>query len=1143
MKTKIAVLLFACCAVSFAQEFRATLSGRVTDPSGAVVGGAKVEARAVATGAISVAISGSDGNYQIPFLTPGDYVITAEKTGFQKSVREGVKLQVSERAVVDFSLAVGAVSESVTVAANTALIETETADRGLTIESNRVENTPLQGRNIFAQAWSAPGVTLTAAVQRLRPFDIAGSSSIAISGGRPSGNEVLMDGVSNLAKAGQVAFVPSVEGTQEFKVQTTSYDAQYGWTTGGVVNIISKGASNEWHGSAYEFLQNTHLNANTFDSNRNGIPRQSSHINTFGGNIGGPIRKDKLFVAFAYENIRQVIPDPFVTSVPTALQKQGDFSQTYFARDASGNLQVQTIYNPFSTRTDASGALVRDAFSGNVIPPSMINAIAKNVFALIPPGNVPGNPITNLGNLVSSGSTRKFTDFFPEYQLRGDYNISSKTRVFIRYSRNALAEERSFKYSTTSSTNVADTSGNTPFKRENHSATVSVTRTLNPTTVLDFRFGLARFLGQSGSSLGANYDLAGLGFSPTFISQAVKWFPAFRWANYEGAGANPVSPEPVQTNSFQVNLAKVIARHNLKTGVEFRLQRDYQQNPGFWAGFFNFDQGFTGANPIQITPSSGNALASFLLGTPSGGGIDVNSQPARQQRLWSAYVQDDIRVTPKLKVNAGLRWDYLGPMTDRFNALTRGFDTTSPSPLKVPGLDVRGGLRYAGVGGNGRGIYDKHWTNFGPRFGAAYQLRPKWVLRGGYGLIYAQTFDDPGGAPGFNQQTVMVTSIRTGIPENTLTNPFPSGILRPVGNTLGLATFLGQGFNFADSTRNIPYTHQFSFEVQRELPGQFLVTAAYVGSRIRRLEVNKPFNEISRDSLALGAAALTANVTNPFAGLIPGTGLNGATVQRQQLLRPFSQFTSIFQLFRSEGQSRYDGFQLMVYKRLSHGLNFSVAYTNSKTIDRTSYANAQDTQLEKVIAVWDIPQNVQLNGTYELPFGAGKPYGANAPAVARRLIGGWQVSAISRLQEGYPMNFPGNAVPTGADPRLSNRTRDRWFNTCTLLTNGSTRGCVSGEQPVWTIRQPFQLQTWPSRLASVRLPGIRNLDASVIKNNRIGERYNLLFRCDFLNATNTVQFFNGPVTDVNNGNFGRIAGAVSQSNLPRFIQLSLKFEF
>jgi len=1127
-----------------AQEFRATLAGRVTDPTGAVVAGARIEARAPSTGAVSSTTSAADGHYQIPFLTPGEYVLTAEKEGFRRSVRDGVRLLVAERASVDFTLSVGEITQSVTVTAETGLVETETADRGLVIESKRVLNTPLQGRNIFAQAWSAPGVIVTAQVTRLRPFDIAGSSSIAISGGRPSANEVLIDGTTNLSRNGSVAFVPSAEAVAEFRVQTTAYDAQYGWTTGGSINIITKGGSNQFHGSAFEFLQNTHLNANTFNSNRTGTARQSSHINTFGGDVGGPVLKNKLFFYFAYENIRQVIPDPFATSVPSALQKQGDFSQTYYARDAAGNLLAQTIYDPFSTTDGPGGALVRTAFPGNRIPAARQNAIARNVLALIPPGNVAGNPVTGLNNLVSSGSTRKFTDFFPEYNGRGDYNLSDRTRLFIRYSRNALAEERGFIYSTTSAVNLAETSSNTPFKRENHSATISLTHALSPTTVVDFRAGLARFLGQSGSSIGANQDLAALGFAQQYLSQAVRWFPRFGWTDFNGAGATPSQNDPIsQNNSVAVSVNRSLGRHSLKTGLSLGLNRVYQKLPGFWAGNFSFDQVFTGRDPLRAEPSSGNSLASFLMGTPSSGFIDINSWPARQQRSWSLFVQDDIRVTPRLVVNAGLRFDHQGPVTDRFNALTRGFDTTSASPLQVPGQNLRGGLLYAGAGSQPRGIFEQDWNNFGPRIGAAYQIGDKWVLRGGYGLLYAQTFDDPGNAPGFTQRTAMVTSIRTGVPQNTLTNPFPDGILQPFGNSLGLATFLGQGFAVSDPARVLPWTHQFSFEIQRELPGQFLITASYVANRLRGFSVAKGINEIPRDAFALGATQLAANVANPLAGRIPGTALNGATVQRQQLLRPFIQFLGINQLNRSEGRSRYESFQFVVYKRLSQGLNFSVAYTNSKTIERSSYANAQDTQPEKVVAAWDVPQNLQLNGLYELPFGRNKKWASSAHPLVRHLVGGWEVSAIARLQEGMPMNFPANAVPTGADPRLATRTLERWFNTCTLLPNGSTRGCLSGEQPVWTTRPAFTLQTWSSRLASVRRPVVRNLDISVLKTNRISERINLLFRTDLLNSTNTPQFFPGPVTDANSGNFGRISGAMDQSNLPRFIQLSLKLQF
>jgi hypothetical protein len=1141
--TALALLLSLCLG---AQEFRATVAGRITDAVGAAVAGARLEARDANTGAVANTLSAEDGSYQIAFLTPGSYVITVEKPGFKKSIRDGVKLEVAARATVDIQLALGEVSQSVTVTADSSVLETESADRGLTVESNRVLNTPLQGRNPFAQAWSAPGVVENAAAQRLRPFDIAGSSSITVNGGRPSMNEVLVDGVTSLFQAQSVSYVPTAEATGEFKVQTTNFDAQYGWTTGAVVNIVTKTGTNDFHGSVFEFLQNTHLDANTFNNNRSGVPRQSSHINTFGGDVGGPIRRNKLFFTYTFEDIRQVIPDPFVTSVPTPAQKGGDFSHTYYARDAAGNLQQQAIYDPFSTQT-VNGALSRTPFPGNVIPSARLNPVAVKVFSYIPTGNVPGDPVTTLNNLTNNGSTRKFTDFFPENTGRVDYNPSERTRLFVRYSRNALQEERSFHYSTNAAINVADTGQNNPFTRENHNSTVQLTHMLSDTTVLDFRAGLERFKSESGGNQGAGVGPSTLGFAPQFVSQAANWFPRFAWASYDGAGAQPSYTSPIaQTNSFQGSMAKSVGRDSLKFGAEVRILRGYQQVPGFIAGNFTFDPTFTGANPLQVQPSSGNSLASFLMGTPQSGFIQVNSQPARQERLYTLFVQNDIRLTPKLKVNLGLRWDYLGPLTDRFNELARGFDTTAASPVQPPGFPLHGGLLFTGVNGQPRGIFDSVWHNLAPRAGAAYQLNSRTVLRGGYALVYAQEFYDPGNAPGFSQTTNMVTSIQAGVPANTLINPFPGGILQPVGASLGLATALGQSLSFADPDGgHPPYVHQFSFEIQRELPKNFLVTAAYVGSRTRRLAVSQQLNALPLSALALGATALTQSVPNPMANLLPGTSLNGATVQQQQLLVRFPQYliNGVTEMFEPIGKSSYNAAQFLLYKRLSYGLNLSLAYTIQKQIDRVAYANPQDTSLEKVIASWDVPQSLGINGVYELPFGKGKPLGASAPGPVKWLIGGWEVSAIARIQRGMPMSFPANAAPTGLNPALSDPTLMQWFNTCTQLANGTTRGCQAGQQPAWTIRQPFTLQQWSSRLSSVRIPPIHNLDMSVIKNNYIHERFDLIFRADFINATNTPQFFSGPVTDVNNGNFGRISGAMDQSNLPRFIQLSMKLRF
>ncbi len=1145
--TIVALCLFALPYLVWGQEFRATLSGRITDSAGAMVPLAKITVRSADKGETFATLSGQDGSYQVSFLTPGSYVVTVERTGFKTAIREGVNLQIAQHGVVDITLAVGEVDQSVTVMANANILETETADRGLTIEPNRVLSMPLQGRNPFSAAWSAPGVIENAAAQRLRPFDIAGSSSMVINGGRPSTNEILVDGVSSLSQASSASYVPTAEAVGEFRVQNTNFDAQYGWTLGGVVNMITKSGSNEFHGSLFEFLQNTHLNANTFNQNLNGVPRQSSHINTLGGDVSGPVKKNKLFFTYTFEDIRQVIPDPFATSVPTSLQRQGNFSQTYYSHDSSGNPLMATIYDPFSTTTGVNGALVRTPFTGNVIPGARLDPVAVKVLSIVPPNSAPGDPLTGLNNLSNNGSTRKFTDFFPEHTGRGDYNINDTTRLFVRYSRNALQEERSFHYSTNAAFNPADTGNNDPFTRENHNATVQFTKTLNAATVLDIRLGFERFKSESGSDYGANAGPSSLGFSPAFVAEASNWFPKFNWASYEGAGAQPSYTSPIsQLITGQATLARTFGRHSAKFGGELRVIRGYSQNPGFNAGNFSFDPTFTGANPLSASPSSGNSIASFLLGTPQSGYIQVNSQPARQERMSSLFVQDDIRLLPKLKLNLGLRWDYISPMTDRFNELGRGFDTSVQSPLQAAGLNLTGGLLFAGAGGQSRGIFDPARHNFGPRAGLAYELGRRTVLRGGYALVYGQTWYDPGNAPGFSQNTNMVTSIQAGLPANTLDNPFPSGILTPVGSSLGLKTALGQGISFADPAGGQPpYVHQFSFEIQHELPRDFLVTAAYVGSRSRDIAVSQQLNALPLEALSMGSAALTASVPNPLAGLIPGTSLNGATIQRQQLLVRFPQFliNGVTEQYEPIGRSSYNGAQFLVSKRLSYGLNFSVAYTISKQMDQTSFANPQYTGLEKAIASWDIPQNVQINFSYELPFGIGRAIGGSLPRPVRALIGGWQVSSLTRLQKGMPLAFPANAAPTGLDPALPSPSYYQWLNTCTLLANGGTRGCLNGDQPAWTVRQPFTLQTWSSRLSHVRTPGIHNVDFSIIKHNRITERFDLIFRADFVNGFNSPQFFGGPINDVNNANFGRIAGAMEQSNLPRFVQVSMKLRF
>ncbi|MCC7498838.1 MAG: TonB-dependent receptor [Bryobacterales bacterium] len=1154
-KQPFIISLLALCLsfAGWAQQTTASVTGHVIDPTGAAISGAKVTARLVASGAVTNTVSGADGQFLFAFLKPGEYEFDISKSGFTTLHRTGVSLTVAQKAVMDFTLQIGEVTQTIDVVGNSPLVQADSGDRSWTIGEQRMKAITLRGQNVLETTWAAPGVTVATSAQKLRPFDTAGSQGENINGGQSgqngqtSGNMVLVDGISSNTHGVGVGFNPISDSVQEIAVQNTMFDAQYGWSTGGVINTITRSGTNQFHGDAYEYLQNTHLNANSWGNNRSGMGKVPWHINMYGGAVGGPIIKDKLLFFFGFQQIKQVQPDPFVTSIPTASMIGGDFSNVL---NASGTLQ--TIYDPLSTQC-AGGSCTRQPFAGNIIPTSSINPIAKAVLGYLPPPNAAGNPLTGLGNLVNSSQSRKFVDNFPEYTGRMDYNFSEGTQFSFRYSVNRLDETRSYHYSTISELNMAETSGNSPFSRANSDFMFQVTHTFNPTTTLQFRTGLDHFISTSGSTISRGFNVASLGFDPQYVSQAAAWFPKFNWAGYEGAGSNPEGITPSDlTYSNELVLAKSFRRHNLKAGFQNMQIAENVVSPGYSAGNFSYTGNFTTADPLHQSAVTGNSIADFLLGDPVAGFIQINSNPALMEHLWSLFVQDDFRVSDRLTINAGLRWDYLGPLTDRFDALTRGFCGTCASPLQIPGMNLNGGLQFAGVGSLPRGIYDRRYGNFGPRVGFAYRLRNNTVLRGGYGMIYGQAMNNPGAAPGFSQTTAMVSSIQTGIPFNTQTNPFPQGILQPVGASGGLATGLGQGLNVAYPQMNIPRTQQFSFEIQQRFKSNWLASIAYVGSRSSRLPVNQALNYLPLSALQLGAAALTTSVPNPFLNVAPnspylsvmrGTYLTAPTVQAQQLLLPYPQFGGVNQQFVPIGFSNYNSLQLELVKRLSAGLDFSVAYTWSKTLQSLSFLNPTDPSVSQVISPYDVPHQVKVSSVWYVPFGKGQHWGSGAGPLADRVFGGWSVSAQARVQAGMPMNMPSGVAPTGASPAISNPSLDRWFNTCTLLANGGTTNCGASGTPAWMVLQPFQLTEWSPYLNSVRKPFIGNLDLALAKQTKIRENYSLTFRSDFINATNTPMWFGGPDTNANSGTFGRIAGFTNPNNDPRVIMLSLRFDF
>ncbi len=1182
MKSKIlgvAVLAILLPLPLLGQQVGATVTGHIYDPSGAAVAGATVTAKQVNTGAVYTAASNATGLYQLPFMNTGPYTITVERQGFKALVRSGITLEVAQKAVMDFTLEVGAVSQQITVSANATRVQAESGEQTWTLNSTLMTQLPLRGENFTEAVRYAAGVTMVGSSRSLTPFDTSGSQQLDIGGGLSAqgggngregqsgccGNVYLIDGVVISDTGGGVPNLPISDSVQEVNVQNTMYDAEYGWSTGGAINAISKGGTNQIHGDAYEFFQDTPLNANYWNNNRSHIPIAPWHFNVYGLSVGAPIKKDKLFAFFDWQEVKRDQPDPFTDSVPTAAMKQGDFSGVL---NSSG--QVQTIYDPLTTTL--TSPYTRTAFSGNIIPANRQSAVAQKVLAYIPLGNVSGAQYTQLGNLVNTSNSRKFLDNLPEFGGRADYNLSDKTHAFFRYYWNQLSETRGYAYSTLSGYNLAETSGNSPFSRAEDDFAFQVTHTFNPTTVLEARVGMSRFLSGGGSTITNGLNLANLGFSSTFVSQALPHFPVFSWSNYQGAGASIESITVQPTYSANAVLAKQLNRHSLKFGFQMMDLMNLSNSPGNASGNFSFTGIYTTANPLALSAATGNSIADFLLGYPASGNIQVQEEPARMSHFYSLFAQDDVHVSRKLTLTAGLRWDYQGPLTDRYNALANGYCATCASPLQIPGMNLQGGLEFAGVGGNPRGTPNQHYSNFGPRLSFAYAVRPNTVIRGGYGMIYAAAWDDPGVPAGFSQTTSLVSSIQTGIPNPniSLVNPFPTGVLHPVGSADGLATGLGQSITFPDPAMNMPRVQQYSLNIQHQFSRNWLASAAYVGSYISRLPVNRNLNYLSLQDLGLAGStayypsaatvsALTSSVTpNPFlqassvtadAPILPllaGTFLTSSSVQAQQLLVPYPQFNinGVTEDYVPVGKSKYNGLTLDLNKRMSHGLDFDANFTWSKTMQAMAYLNPTDPTPAWTISYYDVPAQFKLSAYWQLPFGPGMRFAPHANSIVSRVIGGWYTSFMFDWMDGFPTPFPTGVAPTGNPMGIPNQSVNQWFNPCTLNTNGTTSHCTGSEKPAWAILQPDQLETYSPYISQLRQPEIGDLEINFGKSTRINERFTFKFYADFQNATNTTQWFqSGPNLAATSGTFGAYANYTGQSNYPRVIELVGRLEF
>ncbi|MCC6588727.1 MAG: TonB-dependent receptor [Bryobacterales bacterium] len=1129
------ILLLSLTGVLMAQEFRATLQGTVTDPSNAVISGASAVLRSLDTGNERQAVTNDLGHFIFSFLPPGNYSVTLTAPGFKTVVRDKISLSVSQDARLDLQLELGTPAETVTVSSEISLVQPDSSALGTAVRKDIIESLPLKGHSSLLMYNLSTGVISTRIGEDIRPNDTASNMLTGVNGAPMAAIDVAVDGVPNTVDLNRGAalspWVPSTESVAEFKLQSGTLPAEYGRSGGSFMNVVIKSGTNDLHGSMYEMFRNAALDANQFFARGRGQKLAAFGANTFGASAGAPIMIPKLFNgrnhSFFYTNFegsREGNAIDSTLSVPTAKMRQGDFSEVPTA-----------IYNPFSVRT-VNGAPTRDPFPGNIIPASLQDPVGKNIMTYYPDatrvGPNPAAPWVN--NFAFSG---KWPRNYNMLVVKTDHYFSPKHHTFVRvnYGTAKLVYPHQFD-------GIA-TAGRDVNLRPHSGIGLNETYMISPQTTLDVRLGWAggveRFFPWSDG-----FDVTKLGFSDRYKSLLQRSvFPTVSVNQFASLSGSRFQEEPGHTYSSQASISHQRGRHLIKTGGEARLIRgSFFRNPNP-AGTFSFGVAQTGG-PRADTPGSttGFGMASMLLGYGSGQ-LDFNTAVSVQNMYYGLYVQDDYRVTRKLTLNVGLRYEYEGPRNERYDRTTRGFAYGTPSPLKVSGLNLTGGLIYAGVGGQPRGMYQPDHNNFAPRIGFAYSVTPKTIFRGGYALSYVPVLGTVQ-PTGFNSSTPWVSSTDGIAVNDLLRNPFPQGRVAAIGNSQGLSTLIGQAIAFVEPADRTPRFHNWQFNIQRELPSQMLVEIGYVGSRtigtFGGLDAagvpSEQINQLDPKYLSMGAALLEP-VPNPFYGIITTGSLAGPTVPRNQLLRPYPQFTSVTRSFPAFGTTRYHSMQAQVQKRMAHGVTAIVGYTWAKNLaDLNSAQNNYDRRAEWALSPFDLTHRLTVTAAWNLPVGKNRALLGGASRALDAVVGGWQMSTFSTFQSGFPLAFSlsrntlgaGGSRPNAAGDPMAGITGsigerlNRYFNTAAF------------SQPA-----DFTFGNLSPRIGSVRAPGMNNVNLTLAKSFAITEKVKLDFRVASYNFLNH-PVFSAPNTQFGNAAFGTISG---QANFSRQTEFWMRIAF
>jgi hypothetical protein len=1116
------LVLLALSAASSGQTFQAQIGGVVRDATGAVVPNARVTATNIATNVPSPTTSNEQGIYRFPALQPGQYNIAASLTGFKTYEQGPITLQVNDNVTLDITLQLGDASERVVVTAAAEALQTQTANVGVVVNTRAIEALPLNVRDPLALIGLTPGVTFGANFGNGGGQELGRNffkSDFNVGGGRSGSQELLLDGAANTTPDVNRGIInPPVDSVQEFKVQANSYDAEFGRTSGGVINVITKSGTNEYHGLLYDFERHSYIEANNWFNNANRIANPSFKRHQFGANVGGPIVKNKTFFFADYEGLRQGFPVTFLTTVPTLAQRRGDFSQTLGA----GNQRI-TIYDPLTVETLANGQRQRSPFPGNVIPADRIDPVSRRLTDLFPEPNQPGNALGQNNYARSAGSTIN-TD---KWDARVDHAFGENTRIFGRYSqqKDVRLVPAALPPPIGGGRNTTDT-----YKQ----AMADLTHVFSPTWLLTAQFSFSRALAtQFGLSRG--FDFSSLGFPANINSIAVDQVPGASIAdippgiaNAGGDSFTQYQPRNVWAMRGGINNSR--GAHSLKYGVDYRILNFNEGQNTAPSGVYNFSRAYT-QGPIANVASAlgGHGFADFLLGTP-GSGTFRQLMPISTQGLYTAlYFQDDWRVSEKLTLNLGIRWDLQRGNREKWGRIA-WFDPNAPSPIaQAAGLpNLRGALSWVN-GENGSNQQETPLTDFAPRIGLAYKIRERIVLRTGYGMFYVPRNIQGNGLGAITafRDTPMVTSLDNNItPLNRISNPYPQGVLPPL-NDRDPGANIGAAIQAPFYENKSGYVQLWSFGLQWELPGSVVMQAMYWGNKgTNLLSPTQNINQLPVQYLALGNA-LNDQVPNPFFGVIPAGQLSGRTISRRQSLLPFPQYSGdggVQRVFAPFGNSSYNGATLQAERRLAESLTFLVGYTWSKAIDDLNGPiDVYNRRIVRALSAFDTPHQFIGSWVYQLPVGRGRA--ADLGGAGNAILGGWDFSGIVRVQSGQPVVIGTPSVSVGRSGKIDDPTINRWFDTTAFLPAA-----------------PFTFGNIGPRSPDIRTDFTRNVDAVLVKKFpfSIGDREIVpQFRAECYNLFNTPQFAapNGSVTSAQFGTVTR------QANTSRQFQFGLKIAF